>query len=130
MNRILILLFLTFSLSSFSQNQAELNKIANLEYSKADKDLNNIYQHILTEYKTDKIFVENLKKSQRIWIEFRDAELEMKYPKRESGYYGSVHPMCIAFYLKELTERRTKNLKVWKSGIEEGDVCIGSVKMK
>lgn len=31
--------------------------------------------------------------------------------------------------LKELTEERTEKLKVWLNGIEEGDMCIGSVKL-
>lgn len=48
---------------------------------------------------------------------------ENKQPK-----YGSVYPMCAALFLKELTEERTEKLRVWLNGIEEGDVCSGSVK--
>ena len=32
-------------------------------------------------------------------------------------------------YLDELTKSRIKTLKVWLDGIEEGDVCSGSVKI-
>ena len=37
--------------------------------------------------------------------------------------------MCEASYLDELTKSRIKTLKVWLDGIEEGDVCSGSVKI-
>jgi hypothetical protein len=50
--------------------------------------------------------------------------------EREEGYYGSVHPMCVAMYLTQLTEERIKILRIWLDGIEEGDVCCGSVKSK
>ena len=131
MNRIIIILFLTFNLSCFSQSQSEMNKEANTEYKKADIELNNVYQKILTEYKSDSIFIDRFKKTQRIWISYRDAELEMKFPaKNKRGQYGSVYPMCFSYFLKELTEERTEKLKVWLIGIEEGDVCTGSVKMK
>jgi hypothetical protein len=60
---------------------------------------------------------------------FRNAELKVKYPETESGYYGSVYPMCVSIYLEKLTSERVKTLKGWIDGIEEGDVCRGSVKM-
>ena len=128
MNKILLILFLSLSFNCFSQSQTEMNLEAGSEFDKAETEMNRIYQQILTEYKKDIVFVENLKKSQRIWIEFRDAEMEMKFPKRERGYYGSVLPLCRAIYLKKLTEKRTESLNVWLLGIVEGDACNGSVK--
>ncbi len=129
MNRILFILFLTFNLSCFSQTQAEMNKEAYAKFKKSDKRLNEVYKTILSKYKTDTIFVENLKKSQRIWIQFRDAEMEMKYPNYSKKIYGSIHPICKAFYLKKLTDKRIKTLNIWVSGTEEGDVCNGSIKI-
>lgn len=129
MNRILIILFLAFNLNCFSQTQHEINKEASEEYKKADIELNNVYQNILTEYKFDSIFIDRLKKTQRIWISYRDAELEMKFPaENKQAQYGSVFPMCVSFFLKKLTNERTEKLKIWLNGIEEGDVCSGSVK--
>ncbi|WP_438423700.1 lysozyme inhibitor LprI family protein [Aquimarina macrocephali] len=131
MNRLFLILFLTFKLTCFSQTQSEMNKDANNEYQKADTELNEVYQNILTEYKSDTIFIDRLKKTQRIWISYRDAELEMKFPvKNKQTEYGSVYPMCVSYFLKELTEERIEKLKVWLIGVEEGDVCSGSVKIK
>jgi len=128
LNRILLLLLFFFNLTCFSQTQAEMNKDAYAALNEADKKLNEVYQKILIEYKEDVTFVKSLKNVQRIWIQFRDAELEMKYPNYTDSYYGLSYPMCSAIYLKELTEERTDKLTIWLKGIEEVDMCSGSIK--
>ena len=130
MKPILTFLFLNCFLFACSQTQADMNKDAYNSYQKSDKELNSTYQKILVEYKSDSVFIKNLKASQKIWVSFRDAELKMKFPEREPGCYGSIHPMCVSYYMEQLTDERIKTLKVWLDGIEEGDGCIGSVKTK
>jgi len=126
---ITVLYCLTTSLI-WGQTQLEMNEKANKDYQKADKNLNIIYQNILKEYNKDTTFIRNFKNAQRLWIQFRDAEMKAKYPDRESGYYGSVQPMCWSMYLTDLTNERLTKLKIWLTGIKEGDVCTGSVKVK
>lgn len=129
--KFILTILICFSCSiGFAQTQLEMNQQANDSYRKVNKELNEIYKQILTEYKTDTVFIKNLKSSQRIWITFRDAELKVKYPERETEYYGSIHPVCVANYLEKLTRERINTLKVWITGIEEGDCCSGSVKIK
>jgi uncharacterized protein YecT (DUF1311 family) len=99
---------------------------ADLEYKKSDNELNRVYKQILSEYKPDSLFIENLKKSQRIWIDFRDAELEMKFPKNDNSV--SAKPMCKTLYLAELTNQRIETLKKWLISETEGDVCNGSIR--
>ena len=130
MKTILVILSLIFGFSCFSQSQTEMNITAGNEYKKADDELNKIYLQILTEYKLDTTFIDNLKTSQNIWIKFRDAELEMKFPSRERGYYGSIHSTCTAYYLRDLTEKRTETLRLWLNGFIERDACNGSIKRK
>lgn len=107
-----------------------MNATEHKKFLAADKELNKVYQQMLKEYRSDSVFIKNLKKSQRTWIQFREAEMNMMYPERETGYYGSVHPMCWSMYKTELTEERTKKLKKWLAGQEEGDVCAPSIKIK
>jgi uncharacterized protein YecT (DUF1311 family) len=128
MKIIFIALCCLVSISAFSQTQAEMNEEAFATYKKADKELNSVYKKILVEYKSDTAFIRNLKISQRIWVTFRDAELNMKYPDREPYYYGSILPLCMANFLEKLTLDRIKTLKVWLVGVPDGDVCSGSVK--
>ena len=127
---IILTLCLTSSIFCYSQTQREMNTEAYENYKKADTKLNQVYSQILKEYKSNIVFITYLKNAQRLWIQFRDAEMKAMYPEREDGYYGSVHPMCWNIYLQELTEERIKKLNIWLLGIEEGDVCNGSVKTK
>ncbi len=113
-----------------AQTQGEMNQDAAGEFKAADKELNAIYQQILEDYADDDVFLANLKEAQRSWIDFRDAQLKMKYPDREPGYYGSIQPVCEMTYLTELTQDRIKTLNVWIEGVEEGNQCGGTVKVK
>lgn len=129
MKNIVTFIILTWTFSCFSQTQAEMNENASNEYKKADTELNAVYKKILNEYKSDPAFTNRLKKTQKIWISFRNAELEMKFPaKNKQLEYGSIYPMCISLFLKELTKERTEKLRIWLNGIEEGDLCSGSIK--
>lgn len=113
-----------------AQTQAEMNQDAATEFKAADKELNSIYQQILQDYADDDVFIANVKEAQRCWIVFRDAQLKMKYPDREPGYYGSIQPVCEMTYLAELTQDRIKALNVWIDGVEEGDTCAGTARVK
>ena len=113
-----------------AQTQGEMNQDAAGEFKAADDKLNAIYQQILEDYADDETFIANLKEAQRCWITFRDAQLKMKYPDREPGYYGSIQPMCEAMYLTELTQERIKTLNLWIDGVAEGDACAGTVRVK
>ena len=113
------------------QTQNEMNIEYAAEFDKADKELNRVYRKIFAEYADDKVFLEKLKLAQRAWIKFRDAHMESLFPEEEKRlHYGSVYPMCYSIHMKKITEERTRQLKVWLEGIEEGDVCSGSVKVK
>ena len=113
-----------------AQTQGEMNAETAGEFQAADKQLNFIYREILSNYADDEAFIASLKEAQRCWIAFRDAQLKMKYPDREPGYYGSILPSCEAMYLAELTQERIKTLQVWIDGVQEGDVCAGTVRSK
>ena len=118
--------FLLVSIS-YSQSQLEMNQNASSAYKASDKKLNEVYQKILKLYSKNDLFIKNLKTAQRIWLQYRDAQIEMKYPKRGEGYYGSILPMCKANYLEELTNIRVKQLEEWLNKPAEGDACGGTV---
>ena len=91
--------------------------------------MNRTYKQVLDKYQRDNVFIEKLKTAQRAWIKFRDADLESLYPNTPSAH-GSINLMCHCIALAELTTERTKSLKRWIDGVEEGDVCAGSIKIK
>jgi uncharacterized protein YecT (DUF1311 family) len=109
-----------------AQTQGELNECAGGKATQADRKLNQTYQAVLKKYADKTVFIDRLRKAQRAWVTFRDAQLEMKFPSGEAA--GSVEPMCYSLYKAELTEKRSNELREWLKGIEEGDVCCGSIK--
>ena len=131
---ILPILFLVISIApclvpAGAQTQIEMNMEAYENYKKSDDELNKVYKKILKKYKDDQVFLDKLKLAQRAWIKFRDAHVESIYPEEDKQlHYGSVLPLCYNLQLQALTEERTAQLKVWLDGIEDGDVCTGSVK--
>lgn len=112
------------------QTQPEMNVAACEKFQKADDELNQTYNQILATYKDDEEFIENLKKAQRAWIVFKNYHVASIFPKIKQGAYGSVKPMCRCDILTELTTERTKVLRRWLTGVEEGDVCAGSIRSK
>lgn len=123
------LFFIITALTSFSQTQMEMNQNAGERYTVADKELDRVYNQILIDYKNDSNLIEKLKISQRLWIKFRDAELEMKFPEPDKRFnYGSMYSMCASGYLEQLTKERTKKLMEWLAPIPEGEGCAGSLK--
>ena len=127
----LLIILLYLPIIGFGQTNINMKENANQSYKNSDAELNEVYREIIKEYSTDTIFIKALRISQRNWIKFRDSELKMKYPDIGSaGGYGSIHPLCVSNYLAELTHIRTERLKLWLTGIEEGDVCSGTIKIR
>lgn len=107
--------------------QSDMNADACGEYRKAEQELKAAHERLLTVYASEKAFLEKLKASQQQWLKLREADLEMQFPK-EPQEYGSVLPMCRCGALAESTARRTAFLREWLNGVEEGEVCAGSVR--
>src|SRR5215208_3443602 len=114
-----------------AQTQAQTNQDECQKYKQTDAEMNRVYQQVISEYKKDAVFIVKLKAAQRHWMAFRDAHVESLYPKQNKlAAYGSVHPTCRCIALTEITTARVEALKRWIAGVEEGDTCSGSIKMK
>ncbi len=114
-----------------AQDQYETAMKINKDLAKADGEMTRIYSQIIKEYAHDKEFIEKMKTAQRAWIRFRDAHLEALYPaKDKQSEYGSSYPSCYAMGILQLTRERIDHLMLWKEGVDEGNVCAGSVKFK
>jgi uncharacterized protein YecT (DUF1311 family) len=119
---------------SEAKTQVEMNDCASEEFKKEDAELNRVYQEILKKYKDDPVFIKKLREAQQAWLKFRDAQFEARFPhildSRGQYNYGTVFPMCSSLYKAELTHARTEDLRLWLDGIQEGDVCSGSLPIK
>jgi uncharacterized protein YecT (DUF1311 family) len=91
-----------------------MNFQASNSYTKVDKELGVVYQQILKKYSKNTKFINSLRISQRLWIQFRDAEVKKMYPADDARMaYGSMYPLLHFSLLEELTKTRIKDLKVW-----------------
>jgi uncharacterized protein YecT (DUF1311 family) len=117
------------SSSKNCQTQLQMNEASCAEYKQADRDMNRVYLKIVSDYRGDPVFIKVMKKAQLAWLRYRDAHVDSIFPGAASQY-GSVSTMCRCGSLAEITKERTQTLNRWLEGIDEGDVCAGSVKTK
>lgn len=122
-------LFITTIICGAAQadTQLQMNTAACNEMNNADATLNQVYKNVLAKYKDDELFTNKFIAAQKKWMEFRDAYVDSMYIPENRDSYGSVFSMCQCNFLENIINDRVKQLQVWLNGIEEGDVCTGSV---
>ena len=94
-------------LAARGQSQQEMNAEAAESFKKADKELNEVYAKVLANL--DDEAKENLKKAQRAWIAWRDAEAAFRADAEARG--GSMWPLVHEGIRSRLTKERVKGLK-------------------
>lgn len=101
-------------------NQLELNECAKSAFDKADRELNEVFTALVRKDDSDQDFVRKLRRAQRAWIAFRDAELDATYYCKEGlpqVCWGSMIYMSELQYKLKLTSDRTARLrKLLKDG--------------
>ena len=94
------------------------------DYSeRVDSLMTVIYNAILRIYNDDTVFISKFVLAQRIWMKYRDAELEAIMPAAPKGEYGEYEKQCRWQYRAALTKRRIEELLVWFNGQTHGSVC-------
>jgi len=88
-----------------AQSQGAMNQTAYADYQKADKELNRVYKKLTA--MLDATGVAKLKKAQRAWLAFRDAEMAFAGDEMRGG---SAEPLLIYGAATRITEARTKQL--------------------
>ncbi len=112
--RIIILLsfLLISSIKTNAQSMFELNQQASEQYDEADRELNITYQALKKAYNDHPYFLKKLLTAQRLWIQYRDALVEMRFPSENPEMdYGSMYRLCEMTYLTELTNKRAQELR-------------------
>jgi len=94
------------------QTQTGLDRCADDEATRTDADLNRTYQQLKLLAKQIPGAIEKIEKTERAWIQYRDAYLEAMYPAADKqANYGSIYPMDFALLRAELTQAQTMRLK-------------------
>ncbi len=101
----LAVLLLTCSMTASGQTQGQMNQTASKAALTADAAMNVRYKKLLAVLHPSEKAA--LKKAQRAWLNYRDAEAEF-LSLRSQG--GSVYPMVYAQNAAGLTRQRTQEL--------------------
>ena len=125
------LILVSLVLPSPAQTQMEMNRDICEALRVANETLDATYRRILAEYRDEEAFLVKFEAAQESWTAFRDAHLAALFPEEDTQMaYGSIFPLCRCQVLLEMTEERIHVLEKWIDGIEEGDVCTGSIRYR
>ena len=117
-----------------SGGQATLNACAMQKFHAAEQELQDVLSDIRSEYACHPLFLKKLSQSHSLWRQWRDAELETRFPVEEGtdpkATWGSSFAMTATDFMIELTHARTAYLRQWLDGREEGDLSAGSIRWK
>ncbi|QGZ65931.1 lysozyme inhibitor LprI family protein [Paraburkholderia acidisoli] len=99
--------------------QQAMNACAGQKLKASDQQLNTTYNALLA--KTSKPGGEQLRKAQRAWVAWRDAQCQFDTLGTRQG---SVNPMVYTLCVNDLTQQQTKHLAA-QLHCEEGDLSCG-----
>ncbi len=81
--------------------------------------------HVL--YAEDAVFLQAFDRSQQAWERYRDAQLEALYPG-DPSQWGSIRGFCVSQAALQMMQARIAQIGLWVTGVEEGEVCAGSIR--
>ena len=95
-----------------AQTQAEMNRCAHEEATRADAELNRVYDRVLSKAAAESEAVAKIKAAEKAWIAYRDAYMEAMYPAaNKQSEYGSIYPMEADLLRARLTSQHVVDLK-------------------
>jgi len=106
----------------WEDTQAGMTEAAEKGADAAEAEMRRVLERLVKEAAGKPEAVAKLRKAQAAWEQYRDAELEVRWPFAERGRYGSVYPMCLADRREALTRERVRALRSLL-GEGEGDAC-------
>ena len=128
---IMIILIFLGILPLFGETQYNIDEQLKDEYETVNTELDNLYNLILEEYSNDLVFIEKFQMAQNNWILFRDSHVDSLFPEEDKRFkYGSAYIMCYMIEMIQLTQQRIDQLDRWLQGVEDGELCRGSIKRK
>lgn len=99
-----------------AQTQQQLNQCFQQAYAQADARLNAQFEQILGRLQEDAVATRDLRRAQRAWLAYRDAECRFASPVQGSAA-GMVLTQCLA----RLTRQRSEDFQRYLQ-CKEGDL--------
>ena len=116
---------------TLAQTQEAMRQESCAALSESEKKLDDTYKQALDQRRSDKTFSEKFEKAQRDWTAYRDSYLDAIFPVADKrAEYGTAYDTCRCDMLVAMNEARIRQLEGWTTGLQEGDICIGSRAVK
>jgi len=95
-----------------ASTQTVMHVCANEEALRADAELNDIYQNLLSVARKQSASVDKVRAAEKAWIGYRDAYIDAMYPATDKqAAYGSSYPMEVDLLRAKLTQQQIAALK-------------------
>lgn len=130
MRKVLLLLALLATTALQAQTWQEEMKAAQNNLKAASSQMAGLISYIDSAYSHNTALLILLKSSQNAWEKYSEAQIKMRYPSYNAQNYNRHIALCVSNYMTQLINSRIALLQEWKEGIEEGDLCAGSVQYK
>ena len=114
-----MLLFSLFVLPLSAQLRTQFEVSIILKYKEAEEKIRDVYRQVLASHLQDTLFQRNLTAAQNIWYQYRDAQINVRFPKQKRPENDSSNILYIYAYKRQLTEARIKELQ---SYLENGNI--------
>jgi uncharacterized protein YecT (DUF1311 family) len=95
----------------------DMKQCAQIEYDKADKELNDAYKKVMTAVKAsgNPKAKDKLVAAQRAWIDFRDKDCAFEASVFEGGtIYGLIYTGCLTTRTQTRTQELLSFVDMWK----------------
>lgn len=96
------------------------------ELTNATAEMADMIAKIESRKSADAAFLRALNTSQKAWLEYMQAQVEMELPSKTRTDYATVLPMCLCVARLQMIEERMAVLAQWVDPGFEGDVCTGN----
>ncbi|WP_017461298.1 lysozyme inhibitor LprI family protein [Dyella ginsengisoli] len=101
--------------------QYDMNQCAGQVGEAADKELNATYRAVLKKWAAYPEMIAKLRKAQRAWLSYRDADLAARFANAEGPDRGTAYPAAYALYQAGLERERTARLCDYLRGDAYGE---------
>ena len=96
------------------------------ELDEIDFKMNALYKEVIEDYQDNNLFLKRWRTAQVDWIQYRDSYARSIWPKDKSEY-GENYVDCKCALLRDLTEERVEQIRMWLVGNRRFEDCGGSM---
>jgi len=97
-------------------------------FAESESTTSKLIAQLREKHAGDKTFLGALAAAQKAFRKFRVTMLKLQYPAKDARKaYGSSYEGCRCESMKRMTDAWLENLKRWREGVPQGEICAGTI---